>query len=82
MTTYAKNPSLLKAAKQIFGDLVVNAFGLPDAKFHVHKMKTGELLLDWGSEDIVLEFVNGNKVRMSNSEWANFILVTDIEVTE
>lgn len=82
MTTYTKNPSLLKAAKQIFGDVVVDAFGLPDARFSIRKMKTDELLLDWGSEDIVLEFINGNKVRMTNSEWANFILVNSIDVKE
>lgn len=71
MEQYKQNPSLLKAAKQIFGDLVVNAFGLPDAKFSIHKIKD-ELLLDWSSEDIILEFVNGSKVLMKNSEWASF----------
>lgn len=72
MEQYKQNPSLLKAVKQIFGDLVVDAFCFSDTEFSAKETNTKELILDWNSEEIVLVFSNGNRVLMMNSEWASF----------
>ena len=73
---------LLRQAKALFGDLVINAYvctydcrDTTDTKKRIEQAERdwdvdeGEMLT-YHSSEIILTFVNGNSICFSNSEWA------------
>lgn len=85
-TKYVKNENLCKMANNIFGDIVKQAYievyyeygssflddiirESDEEKIKGFDRQTGHTL-EWGQSTIVLEFINGNFVEFTNSEWA------------
>jgi hypothetical protein len=82
-----QSDKLLKYAKTIFGDVVVNAWVADDlilgrsaaieaiyeSSEAITVSRVGDL--DWSNILIVFEFSNGKKVAFSNSEWASISAV-------
>ncbi len=84
---HLKNKKILTIAKNIFGDIVKNAYiayfdkdlisGLVSS---YKKLKDDSILLPYDSDDIVLEFSNGNLVKFSNSEWASISKIETLNI--
>jgi hypothetical protein len=75
-----KSKSLLKQARSIFGELVVEAYvshfdydlkRLQKIDKELEKENTESGYLCYDGETIVLEFANGKLVQFHNSEWAS-----------
>ena len=75
-----KSKSLLKQAKSIFGELVVEAYvshyeydlkRLQNISKELGKFNTESGYLRYDGETIVLKFTNGKLVQFHNSEWAS-----------
>ena len=86
MTEYhLKSPAILKAANEIFGGIVKDAY-----VEHYHKKELAEIVeryerekrekgeLGFDAKAIILVFQNGNKVKLWNSEWGGMSLVNEL----
>jgi hypothetical protein len=83
-----KSINLETLARNIFGDIVKTAYfcsdyqDIAEAKRELRDFDNScnpfSDIIDNGSKDIVLEFVNGRKVRFTNSEWGEIQEIRDI----
>jgi hypothetical protein len=75
---FVKNDNLLDVVKQIFGDLAVAVYTTmtdvnkiqDEESIMIHETDT-EVQLGFDTTSFVIEFVNGNRVEFTNSEWAS-----------
>jgi hypothetical protein len=85
METIVKSNVLLKLAKRLFGNVVINAYIMSDntgeaisnVEKIVHNSK-GNLRYD--AANVVLEFSNGKKVLFENLEWASMELIEEYKI--
>ena len=64
---------LTEMCRLIFGDIIVRAYRTPyyvENNYEISPVLNGNTL-EYDADEFIIDFVNGNTVKFTNSEWAS-----------